>query len=197
MMIRPARASDAAQIARICLSTGDAGRDASGLFCDDAAISDVYATPYLSGPGGFALVWDLQGEALGYVLGTDDTRAFQRWFVEEWWPRVGGQHVPRTARDSWLLPAAADPARMLVAEISDFPAHLHIDVLPDQQGKGAGRALIDAAVELLTHRNIAGVHLGVDAANEGALAFYKRVGFQILSRTDAGVVLGRRTKFAE
>jgi ribosomal protein S18 acetylase RimI-like enzyme len=197
MMIRPARASDAAQIARICLLTGDVGQDASGLFCDDGAISDVYATPYLHGPGGFALVWEVDGGARGYVLGTDDTEAFQLWFTEEWWPQVGAQRVPRTAKDGWLLPAAADPARMLVAEISDFPAHLHIDVLPDQQGKGAGRSLIDAAVELLTLRNVAGVHLGADAANEGALAFYPRVGFQILSQTDAGVVFGRRTKFAE
>jgi len=192
MMIRPARASDAAQIARICLLTGDIGRDASGLFCDDAAVSDVYATPYLYGPGGFALVWDVDGQARGYVLGTDDAVAFQRWFTEDWWPRVGAQHVPRTAKDGWLLTAAADPERMLVPEATDFPAHLHIDLLPDQQGKGAGRSLIDAAVDLLAQRGATGVHLVADAANEGASAFYPRVGFQILSRTDAGVVFGRR-----
>jgi ribosomal protein S18 acetylase RimI-like enzyme len=191
--VRPAHESDAQAIAAICLLTGDVGQDATGQFCDDQAVSDVYATPYLHGPGGFALVWDVDGLARGYVLGTDDTRAFQEWFSDQWWPRVGALRVQRTEKDGWLLPAAADASRMINDAVDEYPAHLHIDLLSDQQGKGAGRALIDAAVELLGNRGCAGVHLGADAANAGALAFYPRVGFSELSRDDSGVVFGRRT----
>jgi len=197
MSIRPATVADAAQIARICLLTGDVASDATGAFCDDTAISDVYATPYLDGPGGFALVWDVDGEARGYVLGTDDTVSFQRWFSDEWWPRVGAHRTAQTEKDGWLLPAAADPHRMLIVESVAYPAHLHIDLLDDQQGRGAGRALIEAACELLTQRKAPGVHLSADAHNAGALAFYPRVGFHVLSSDEGAVVFGRTLRVAE
>lgn len=197
MTVRDASATDEAAIARVCLLTGDVGEDATGLFCDDAVVGDVYATPYLHGPGGFALVWDVDGEARGYVVGTSDTVAFQQWFSNHWWPRVGAHRTESTEKDAWLLAAARDSERMLVQEVVDYPAHLHIDLLPDQQGKGAGRALIEAAVVLLAERGVPGVHLGADAANAGALAFYPRVGFEVVSEYDGGVTFGRRISLAE
>ncbi|WP_062467105.1 GNAT family N-acetyltransferase [Demequina maris] len=192
MSIRPARPGEDAAIARICLLTGAQGADATGRFGDDTALADVYATPYLHGPGGFCLVWDDGGEPRGYVLGTSDTAAFQRWFVEEWWPRVGPTHVERTPDDAWLLPSAEDPARMLIPRLDAYPAHLHIDLLPDQQGRGAGRALIDAACALLAARGAPGVHLVAERANLGAQAFYPRVGFDAVGGDDATVTFGRR-----
>ncbi|WP_062201230.1 GNAT family N-acetyltransferase [Demequina salsinemoris] len=197
MGIRPVSDGDHAQIARICLLTGRQGEDATGVFCDDTVLSDVYATPYLHGPGGFCLVWEADGaageaEARGYVLGTSDTESFQRWFVEEWWPERAPLHQPCHVPDAWLLSAAADPERMLVPRLGEFPAHLHIDLLPDQQGRGAGRALIEAACGLLTMRDVPGVHLVAETANENAQAFYPRVGFDAVARDDATVTWGRR-----
>lgn len=197
MTVRPATAADAAQIANICLLTGDVAQDATGKFCDDSALSDVYASPYLHGPGCFALVWDVGGQARGYVLGTDDTVGFQEWFTAEWWPRRGAHRRPRTSGDAWLLPAAADPRRMLVPQVDDYPAHLHIDLLPDQQGRGAGRELIESAIALLANRGVPGVHLVADAHNPGALAFYPRVGFATLTADDGAVTFGRRIRVAE
>lgn len=195
MSIRPATPDDYGQIARICLLTGATGRDATGVFGDDAVLADVYATPYLHGPGGFALVWDVDGEARGYVVGTSDTRAFQEWFVAEWWPRVAPSHQERTVGDGWLLAEAVDPTRMLIEEIDTYPAHLHIDLLPDQQGQGAGRALITACIELLRERGVPGVHLVAETANAGAQAFYPRVGFTRIGGSDTTVTFG--LKFAE
>ena len=192
MSVRPATPADHDQIARICRLTGAQGDDATGMFADDAALSDVYATPYLHGPGGFCLVWEADGGARGYVLGTADTAAFQEWFVDVWWPQVGPRHRPSTAGDAWLLPSAADPGRMLIPQLADHPAHLHIDLLPDQQGRGAGRALIEAACALLAAQGVRGVHLVAERANAGAQAFYPRVGFDVLDGDDATVTFGRR-----
>lgn len=191
MTIRPAGPADREQISRICLLTGRQGGDATGLFCDDTALADVYATPYLDGPGGFCLVWDVDGEARGYVLGTSDTEAFQRWFVEEWWPSRAPLHTPSTVDDAWLLPSAADPERMLGEAVGDYPAHLHIDLLPDQQGRGAGRALIEAACVLLAARGVRGVHLVAELANEGAQAFYPKAGFEAVDHTESTVTWAR------
>lgn len=189
--IRPARPRDHAAIARICLLTGAQGGDATGVFGDDTVLADVYATPYLHGPGGFALVWDVGGEAHGYVLGTADTASFQEWFVREWWPSRTSRHPRLTSADGWLLPSAADPGRMLTPLLAAFPAHLHIDLLPDQQGRGAGRALIEAACALLKSRGVSGVHLVAERANAGAQSFYPRVGFAPVSEDDATVTFAR------
>ncbi|WP_062515988.1 GNAT family N-acetyltransferase [Demequina gelatinilytica] len=193
-MIRPATLEDRDAIARICRLTGAQGRDATGVFGDDTVLADVYATPYLDGPGGFCLVWDPGDGAVGYVLGTSDTRAFQQWFVDAWWPAVAATHPPRTAGDAWLVPSAADPARMLIPELEAYPAHLHIDLLPEAQGRGAGRALIDAACALLAGRGAPGVHLVAERANRGAQAFYPRVGFAAVAADDAVVTFARRLR---
>ncbi|WP_084105716.1 GNAT family N-acetyltransferase [Demequina sp. NBRC 110056] len=191
MAVRPATAADAHAIERICLLTGDNGTDATGLFCDDAVLADVYALPYLTGPGGFCLVWDEGAGAVGYVLGTDDTPAFQRWFTGQWWPSRPGREQT-TEGDRWLLPSAADPDRMINAAVDAYPAHLHIDLLPEAQGRGAGRALIEAACALLAERGSPGVHLEASQANAGAQAFYPRVGFEALATEGGSVTFARR-----
>lgn len=192
MSIRPATDRDHEQIARICLLTGATGKDATGVFSNDITLADVYATPYLHGPGGFCLVWDVDGEARGYVLGTHDTRAFQEWFTAEWWPSRAPLHPQRTDGDSWLIPEAENPARTLIRDLGSYPAHLHIDLLPDQQGRGAGRALIEAACELATASGIPGIHLVAEKANAAAQAFYPRVGFAAIDEDETTVTFGRR-----
>ncbi|SEJ21989.1 GNAT family N-acetyltransferase [Demequina mangrovi] len=191
-MIRPATARDRAAIARICLLTGAHGADATGVHGDDALLADVYALPYLDGPGGFGLVWDQGDGAVGYVLGTSDTASFQRWFSGEWWPRVAPTHTRVNETGAALAEEAADPRRMLDADLGAYPAHLHVDLLPEAQGRGAGRALIEAACALLAERGVAGVHLGASRANAGALAFYPRVGFAEVGGDEAGVTFARR-----
>ena len=167
LSIRCATEADADALAHICLLTGNYGADATGLFGDDRALAEVFATPYLHGPGSFGLVWDEGDGPLGYVVGTSDTRAFQQWFSQTWWPSVPTRE-PRVEGDNWLLAAAADPERMLIAQLDDYPAHLHIDLLPAAQGKGAGRALVESASALLTERGVPGVHATAGTANEGA-----------------------------
>lgn len=190
MAIRPTSPADAAAIARICLLTGNYGADATGVFGDDRALADVFALPYLYGPASFGLVWD-QGEGpLGYVLGTSDTRAFQQWFVDDWWPATPPRE-PRVAGDEWLLSTAADPERMLIDQVDDYPAHLHIDLLVQAQGRGAGRALIEAACALLAERRAPGVHATAATANAGALAFYPRVDFSLLADHGSAVTFAR------
>lgn len=192
MTIRAATEADRDQIAKICLVTGNKGSDATGQFGDHLTLADVYALPYLEGPSCFVLVWDVGGEPRGYILGALDTAAFQEWFVREWWPRVGRAHERVTADDEWLLDCAADPRRMLIPQLADYPAHLHIDLLPDQQGRGAGRQLVEAACALAAERGAPGIHLVADLANPNVEKFYPRVGFEELARGDGLVTYGRR-----
>ncbi|WP_084077534.1 GNAT family N-acetyltransferase [Demequina sp. NBRC 110057] len=196
MTIRPATPADHDAIARICLLTGDAGGDDTGRHGDDALLADVYATPYLHGPATFALAWDEGDGPVGYVIGTADTRAFQAWFSDTWWPSVADRHPLRVEADESVLRGAADPERLLVDVVADYPAHLHIDLLPQAQGRGAGRALIEAACALLASQGVAGVHLDIDPRNDGARRFYPRVGFANLPGHSAELFV-RRLQVAE
>lgn len=176
LSIRLATTADTEALAQICVLTGNDGADATGMFVDDRVLADVFAIPYLHSPAAFAFVWDEGAGPVGYVLGTADTRSFQRWFVDQWWPGLAARGQ-RTARDAWLLSAAADPKRMLIDGVDEYPAHLHIDLMSGAQGRGIGRQLIEAACTHLAERSVPGVYATAAVGNAGALAFYPRVGF--------------------
>ncbi len=169
----PAREADRAAILDICLRTGDAGGDASALYADPRELTELYATPYLDrmpewcfvaesvGSGSAPAAGDGSGPVVGYILGAPDTAAF----------------------------AAATGLRL--PEFAGHPAHLHVNLLPEAQGRGGGRMLVEALLARLTAAGIPGVHLVVDPRNTGALAFYPRLGFTELARTPTGVPFAR------
>ncbi len=74
----------------------------------------------------------------------------------------------------------------------DYPAHLHIDLLPSAQGQGWGRALMDRFLAQVRSAGARGVHLGVATVNRGAAAFYTRLGFHLLRADEETQTLGLR-----
>lgn len=58
-----------------------------------------------------------------------------------------------------------------------FPAHLHINVAPGNQGKGIGRRLISAAVSELGNRRIHGLHL-ITSPTAKNVPFYRTLDFR-------------------
>ena len=84
---------------------------------------------------------------------------------------------------------------MLYPTLTEHPAHLHIDLLPEAQGRGLGRSMIRAFLDGLKAAGVRGVHLGVSPTNTAARAFYSRLGFTPLDPPGAtpGVILGRST----
>jgi ribosomal protein S18 acetylase RimI-like enzyme len=78
---------------------------------------------------------------------------------------------------AWILHhPSADPR-----VVADYPAHLHIDLLPEGQGRGGGRALMEHFLAAVRERGADGVHLYVGLANTGARAFYAKLGFKPLA----------------
>jgi ribosomal protein S18 acetylase RimI-like enzyme len=193
--IRPYRTADREAIARICLLTAAGGGDATGVYGDDALMPEVYALPYVDYAPDLAFVVDDGGIVGGYVLGVADTADFIDWYAREWAPEFRRRHpipAPPTPHrpaytEAQLIADGGDPERMRIAELDAYPAHLHIDLLPQYQSRGLGRRLIDTLRDALAERGVPAVHLGLDPANAGARAFYARLGFHELasSRSDA------------
>ncbi|WP_309069650.1 GNAT family N-acetyltransferase [Microbacterium sp.] len=186
MRIRPYRPGDRAAVAEICLRTADHGSDATGVFEDDDLWALVFVLPYVTRHPDLAFVVEsLDGRVVGYVVGTDDTDAFEDWFRAEWWPRFAERfprpEVERTRQDGTVIYAYGRRAGAEPYAGLGYPAHLHIDLLPDAQGQGLGRALIDTLVAALKSRGVPGLHLAASDRNTGALAFYDRLGFTRLA----------------
>lgn len=180
MTIRRATIDDLGAMRRVCLLTGDSGADATGRWSDDGLVPDVYLEPYLRYPHGLAWVVDEGAGAVGYVIAVADTADFAAWWRRSWVDEFVDRHG-RTAEhddEAWLFAGGTHPETMTAAaKQAGYAAHLHIDLLPQAQGRGLGRKLLRTLGEELDHRGVPGVHLRVGEANVGAAAFYRRLGF--------------------
>jgi hypothetical protein len=249
MRIRDFRPTDLPYLYEICLKTGFSGKDATAQFVDPFMIGQFYAAPYAAFEPRCVLM--LEGDRpgftrpVGYILGTTDTLAFNRWFDREWRPAAAALYplpptsgadspapgpgfpaptdvfqkspVPISLNASSPGPAGAapDPAhgapspapapgfedriRSLFHKpfeeapwFAEYPGNLHIDLLPDAQGGGWGRRLMDAWGERLKELGCPGYHLGVGKRNEGGVAFYRKYGMIEVAAPDWGFVFGRR-----
>ena len=193
--IRPFRPGDEPALAEICIRTADAGADATGLFRDDLLWADNFVLPYVTRHPDLALVVETDdGRVAGYIVCAPDTDAFYRWFAESWWPSVRDRYPVEGAgereRDIIGYGASLAPGREWHA--AEYPAHLHIDLLPELQGKGLGRRLIETLVTALEQRGVVGLHLAASEENTGAVAFYPRVGFAELPSEPGSRAFGRR-----
>jgi ribosomal protein S18 acetylase RimI-like enzyme len=200
--VRPYHPADLPALHEICLRTADAGQDASGTYPkeDHDLLGAIFAAPYaVLEPELAFVVDDGGGRAVGYVLGTGDTARFAERFRDEWLPTVA---------DRWPAPAGEPgtpsevmamllhtPERMVHPALADYPAHLHIDLLPDFQRAGHGRSLITAYLAALAAQGVPAVHLGMLTSNTPARAFYDRLGFHEIPVPDPGPLtyLGRAT----
>ena len=199
--IRPYRPSDHRAVYDICVRTADAGGDARGTYSTDDLMGDLFAGPYLHLEPDLAFVVDDgHGRAVGYVVGTADTATFAERYAQEWIPHLGDRYPvppppPRTPEQD-MVALHFHPQRMVLPELAAWPAHLHIDLLPDHQRRGHGRRLIETFRTAVAAAGAPGLHVGMVTANVRARAFYDRLGFAVLPVRDPGPLtyLGLRTR---
>ena len=193
-VIRPATLQDLPGIYRVCLMTGDDGQDASAQYRNPDLLGHVYVGPYLAGQPDLALVVADPDGVAGYCLAARDTRDFEAWAEEAWWPLLRDQYpIPDAASlDAEIIRLFHAPATAPDAIVADYPAHLHIDLLARAQGQGYGRRLVELQLANLRHQGAPGVHLDVAAANGNALAFYRHLGFAEVERAETSILMGMR-----
>lgn len=195
MRIEPAALADLPAAYRICLLTGDAGRDAGGIYRDPDLLGHIYVGPYLVHGQGTRLVLVDEAGLAGYLLATDDTIAFEAWAEDAWWPPLRARYplLDDGSPDARLIGLIHQPRQTPRALAEEYPAHLHLDLLPRCQGTGTGRTLVDRLLRELREREVAGVHFGVDRRNTHAIGFYEHLGFRHLD-DPAGVLMGIRLR---
>lgn len=198
--VRPYRPDDRPALYDVCVRTGDAGEDATGKFEPPELLGDIYVGPYVEHEPALAFVLDNGARPVGYVLGTADTFEFVGWYRSTWLPRLASRYPepppqPRSVSER-LLEVLYHPERMWRPELAQYPAHLHIDILPPYQGAGYGRRLMEAFLAALAALGVPAVHLGVAATNTRAIGFYRRLGFEEIKSAGpppGALLLGRAT----
>ncbi len=213
LFIRPAGAADSPAVSRICLLTADAGISAESLHSAGELPGLMYAEPYVHLPECFAFVLvdsslgkEGEGDVIGYVLGSFDTRGFEQTRVINWFPPylekyplsaidaevtdTTPAHLRNlTPQDKHYIRTIHNPHIATDTQIAFSPAHLHINILPQYQHQGWGRRLIGHAVKYLKEeKGLDRLWLGMDPRNANAKKFYARLGFKEIPDTPFGTV---------
>ena len=192
--VRQFQSMDMQMLYRICLLTGKDGSDASGTL-DDDILGHYYAGPYATFEPDLCFVLADNGAPSGYILGTSNSSAFAVTCEQRWWPRL---------RQLYPLPETDDmsPTAMMTRAIhrgyqapsicAEYPAHLHIDILPVAQSRGFGHKMMEMFCNALRTRGVPAVHFGVSRINERAVGFYRHVGFQVIQESETIFTFGRK-----
>ena len=75
-----------------------------------------------------------------------------------------------------------------------YPAHLHINLLPEYQGKGFGTLMINSLLDELKEKKVKSIMLLADAENTGAIRFYERNGFKKFITAFGGVGMYKKLR---
>jgi len=186
--IRPFNEGDLDACYAISLATGHAGSDASDLYRDPKMIGHIYIAPYaLLEPGLTLVVEDRDGVA-GFVAGVVDTAAWEEKLERDWWPTLRRHyadpvdvHPDRQTADQRRASMIHHPAPTPVEILARYPAHLHMNLLPRLQRRGAGTLLLGTWLSAARARGAVSFHVGVNRLNLGALRFWSTHGFSALT----------------
>ncbi len=179
--IRAYEPGDRAAVRAICFETGYMGEPIAWLWRDRESFADLITRYYTDREPESIFVATREGRVVGYLTGCTDSqrtrgaavREIQRLLLRGGLLRPGfaaflGRAVFDTIRDRGVRSEALLDAR--------WPAHLHIDFLPEGRGRGLGRRLMDLWFERLRGLGIPGVHLGTFAENHAAIRFFEGCG---------------------
>jgi GNAT superfamily N-acetyltransferase len=193
LFIRSYRESDLFALYEICLKTGDSGKDASEVYKDPMLLGNFYAAPYAIIHPELTFILANNDIPVGYIIGTNNSEEFFNGTEKEWFPHL---------REKYIIPSDDDnspDARIIRLihkghvprpELLSYPAHLHIDILPEGQGKGMGRKLIDTFITKLIDLKVTALHLEVGKKNNNAIKFYEKVGFKIVKEFEYSIAFG-------
>ncbi len=181
--IREAKQQDLERVEYICKMTADEksiNEELAGRIT-----SKIYSTYYIKEETENCFVLEDAGLVVGYIICAENCKNFNKKFGS-----VYAKEVRKLDKSSGLFARLLPIPYMIFGKW--YPAHLHINLLPEYQGKGYGTDLINALIEKLKSKGIKGVMLLAAESNAGAVKFYKRNGFKIFVTAFGGVAMGKK-----
>lgn len=142
-----------------------------------------YCNYYIEKCADTCFIAEKDGTTVGYVLCCPDAVRFKREF-------------PKFVKNSGKLNLSQKfqcfgDILIYLPFKKKYPAHLHIDILPEAQKQGNGKKLIEALTEELKKQEKCGIMLAVAANNTNALKFYRALGFKTILHITGTYFLGK------
>lgn len=163
------------------------------LNCDGEALTGTgakfllltYCDYYIENEPDNCFVLDDDGRTVGYILCAENFDNFYEKFRAHYLPAL----IPLgESRHQW-----AKNSVVLHEKYKDeFPAHLHVDLLPDYQRQGWGTRLMNVLFEQLREKGVTGVMLTAGISNEAGKNFYRKHGFTEYETFITDVAFGKK-----
>lgn len=169
MNVRPYNIKDREAFINICLKT--AGMDT--LLTDESKfIIALYCEYYTDNePQNCFALTDDNDNAVGYIICSENYNFYRKNFKNQL------KYIHALGIKYYLTALGELIGHGFYKK--DYPAHLHIDILPGFQHSGGGTMLMNELKNHLKAKGINSVHLMVNAENKNAVKFYKKNGFYI------------------
>lgn len=189
VVIRRCELRDLAGASEVCCRTGYGGEDISRSrqFRDRRLFAMLFCHYYLRYERDTSYVVtprDEPNRVVGYVLACSDTERYEHAFARRMVPRIALRSLFVT---SWRYPRTlfemlhwerGVPWREANPAGEGFPAHLHIDILPEYQRQGIGGRLLERVETRLRELGVPGIHLVTSSEHRSALPFYEKHGYR-------------------
>lgn len=201
-IVRSYKKTDRENVFHVCYKTGYFGEDASPHFGDEFLFGLIFASYYIDYEKENCYVADDSGIAVGYIIGTADTVSQQAEFNQLVIPKVLKRMFPHTLisnpRDVIFLLGLRGLKKyeeeLYAGDLLEkYPAHLHINLLPEYQRGGLGGILIEAFEEKMREATARGIHLVTTDENRKAVEFYRKHGYEII-RALPNILWERKSK---
>ena len=183
MYIRPYEKRDKESVQYVCLNS-------EGPFKGNKRAMNftltVYCDYYLEKePENCFVAVDENDKVIGYIICTENFDVFRKRFNDEFCPRI----------KKWEFRRRKSALRSIIPYEKykeEYPAHLHIDILPEYQRMGLGHKLTDALISHLKEKKIKGIMLSVSPLNPKGIGFYEKYGFTLLEKNPDSIVYGMK-----
>ncbi|RJP15630.1 MAG: GNAT family N-acetyltransferase [Candidatus Abyssobacteria bacterium SURF_5] len=189
VLIRKYVPDDRAAVRSICYETGLMGDSMEPYFGCRDLFADYWMNYYTDFEPESAFVAEADGAVVGYLVGCKTTTVQQEVQSTVIIPRIRRKlftlgykidmrffrFMYRYLRSGWRHEFIEEP-------ITDYPAHLHMNLIKGYRSMGIGSLLIAAYLEYLKSNSVSGIHLGTTTYNKLAVPFYKKWGFRLVSR---------------
>ena len=186
--VRPYRAADRIAVLQIAADTAFFGDPVEAFLEDRRLAQDFFVAYYLDYEPEHAWIAEADGAVVGYLTASTGGKQVARGKAAtvlraalrlvSFRYRIG----PLTRRYAGRAVLAAMRGEYLQADMSLYPAELHINLSAAARGLGLGRGLLDACLDQMTTLRAPGIHLNTTSRNQAALRLYEKTGFEVLAR---------------
>ncbi|MDB4433255.1 GNAT family N-acetyltransferase, partial [bacterium] len=174
---------DRERVRFVVFETGYMGDPVGWLWRDRESFADLFTRYYTDREPESLFVAESEGDVVGYLTGCVDSSRVLGTAMRESLRIIGRGALFRPGLAGFFWRSIFDIVRDhgtsedVLTDVR-WPAHLHIDLLPEARGKGVGRRLISRWLARLRELGSRGVHLGTFAENRNAIRFFEACGFE-------------------